>query len=194
MTIKESESPTQRSFPVSVLAMRYAGALFQTAQEREQSAQLEAELERIQSLMQDSAELSRVLQAPLLRGTQQQALLAKLHIPLGTSPLLRNFLALLVRKRRLSLFPEVIRAFRQIAARDRRELCAEITSAQPLSDSQKEALQRALEEVSGKKIMIQHRLDPSLIGGFLLRLGSWLLDSSLKTKLAVLHKKMKGSV
>lgn len=175
------------------VAGRYAGALFDLAKEQGQIPQVEADLTKFQGLMAESAELSRMIRSPVFAADDQAraigAVLAKVGIG-GTSA---NFISLLARNRRLFAVGDIIKAFKALAARGRGEAHAEVASALPLTEAQLAELSAALKASLGKDVKLETSVDPSLLGGLVVKIGSRMVDSSLKTKLAGLKSAMKAT-
>ena len=174
------------------LADRYATALFELALERDAVEQIERDLEAIRALVDGSDDLTRVVRSlTLSRGEQGKALDAVLE-RLGSSQYVRNFVALLARNRRVFLLTDMIAAFQAKLAEHRGEVSAEVTSAVPLKANHLDAVREALRNIVGRDVALETRVDPSLIGGLMVRVGSRMLDNSLRTKLQNLELAMKG--
>ena len=175
------------------LADRYATALFELALERNAVEEIERDLEAIRELVDGSDDLKRVVRSlTLSRAEQGQALDAVLE-RLGTSSqYVRNFVALLARNRRVFLLTDMIAAFQAKLSDHRGEVSAEVTSAVPLKPNHLDAVRDALRNIVGRDVALETRVDPSLIGGLTVRVGSRMLDNSLRTKLQNLELAMKG--
>ena len=174
------------------LADRYATALFELALERDAIEQIERDLEAIRALVDGSDDLKRVVRSlTLSRGEQGKALDAVLE-RLGSSQYVRNFVALLARNRRVFLLTDMIAAFQVKLAEHRGEVSAEVTSAVPLKANHLDAVREALRAIVGRDVALETRVDPALIGGLTVRVGSRMLDNSLRTKLQNLELAMKG--
>lgn len=174
------------------LAARYAAALFELADEKKQLDQVAADLSSLKALVLDSADLRRLIHSPVLaRGDQARAMQAVLE-GAGASDLVRRFVGLVAQNRRLFVLADMIEAYlSQLAAR-RGEMTAEVVSARPLTDAQRDAVAEALRKSVGGKVAVDARVDPTLIGGLVVKVGSRLIDSSLRTKLQRLQLAMKG--
>ena len=174
------------------LALRYATAVFELAAEERAIDRLSADLTSLKALLQASPELSRLVRSPLFSREDQakgmEAVLAKA----GSGPLARKLVLLLAQKRRLFALSDVIRAFEQLLARQRGEIAAQVTSARPLSAAETDELKRLLKSRLGREPRLELTVDPSLLGGLRLKLGSRMIDSSLRTKLEGLRAAMKG--
>ena len=175
------------------LAGRYAAALFDLAQERHAIDQVTGDLDQLQAMMRESADLRRVVESPLFSRDEQSKAMAAIAEHAGLSEIVTNFLAVIVRNRRLFALEDMIRAWRELLARHRGEVTAEVTSATPLSEAQQNALQQALKDAIGSNVAVSHDVDPGLLGGMVVRVGSRMVDSSLRTKLHRLQLAMKGA-
>lgn len=183
--------PSQSSVS-SGLAQRYAGALFDLADEAQTVPAVAAELDTLTAMLDQSTDLRRLIRSPVLsREDQGRALAAVLDVA-GVGELTRRFVGLLARNRRLFALPEMIREFRAILARRRGETSAEVVSAKALSPEQVEAVAVAVKAAVGSNVSIVERVDPSLLGGMVVKIGSRMVDSSLRTKLQRLRLAMKG--
>lgn len=177
---------------VSGLAERYARALFDLADEGRALDQVAADLKSVANMLAASADLRRLIRSPVIDRTSQGKAIAALASEAQLSQLTRNFLGLLAKNRRLFVAPEIIDAFLNHLAERRGEVTARVTSAAPLSPAQSTALAEALRKSAGAKLTIDQRIDPSLLGGIVVRLGSRMIDASLKSKLNRLQLAMKG--
>ena len=174
------------------LAARYAAALFDLADEAKQLDSVAADLRAIRALIGESADLRRMVRSPVLtRGDQAKAMAAVLE-KAGTSDLVRRFVGLVAENRRLFALDDMIRAFLADLARRRGEVTASVTSATPLSEAQLTALSDALRKSVGGKVAVETHTDASLIGGLIVKVGSRMVDSSIKSKLQRLTLAMKG--
>ncbi len=177
---------------VSGVSERYANALFELAKgQRDALDPTLADLNKLDALIGGSPDLTRLVESPIFStGDQMRAMRAVLD-KAGISGLVANLVFVTVRNRRLFILPKVAAAFRQIVARYRGETTAEVTSAEPLSDTHVAALRDALKAALGKDVTLEHKIDPALIGGLVVRVGSRMIDSSLRTKLSSLKIAMK---
>jgi F-type H+-transporting ATPase subunit delta len=178
---------------VSGLAERYARALFDLADEGRTLDQAAADLRAVAGMLDHSADLRRLIRSPIIDREAQGRAIAAIAADAQLSPLTRNFLGLLARNRRLFALPEMIAAFLDHLAERRGEVTAQVVSATPLTEAQSAALAEALRKSAGAKLAIQSRVDPSLLGGIVVRLGSRMIDASLKSKLNRLQLAMKGA-
>ena len=177
---------------VTGLAERYATALFDLADERKALDQVAGDLRSLAAMLAESADLRRLIRSPVLDRKSQANAVAAIADAARLSPLVRNFLGLLAQNRRLFALPAMIDAFLAQLAERRGEVTAQVTSAAPLSPAQAGALQEALRKTVGAKLTIDSRIDPSLLGGLVVRFGSRMIDASLKSKLNRLQLAMKG--
>jgi len=174
------------------LAERYAIALFELADEQKLLDTVAADLRSLRGLIAESIDLRRVIRSPVLARDVQGAAIAALAERAGLQTLTRNFLGLLARNRRLFALPAMIDSFLATLARRRGEVTAEVTAAEELTEAQREALGEQLRKSLGQKVTVEIRVDPSLIGGLVVKLGSRMVDASLKSKLHRLEMAMKG--
>lgn len=177
---------------VSGVAGRYAAALFDLAVEQSKVPEVEQDLAKFQQLYDESADLKRLVRSPVIAGEDQARALTAVLDKVGVGALSKNFFSLVARNRRLFSAPDMARAFQALAAKARGEVTADVTSAHPLTDAQSTALKAALKDAVGKDVTLATKVDPSLIGGLVVKLGSRMVDSSLKTKLANLSLSLKG--
>ena len=174
------------------LADRYANALFELAIERGVLDAIERDLAQIHTLLDDSEDLRRVVRSLTLSRTEQGKALDAVLERLEASRYVRNFVALLARNRRVFLLDAMIKAFQAKLAEHRGEVSAEVTSATPLKPNHLQAVREALRTIVGRDVALETHVDPSLIGGLTVRVGSRMLDNSIKTKLQNLELAMKG--
>ncbi len=174
------------------VAGRYASALFDLATEQNQVKAVEADLVSIAAMLDQSADLTRLVRSPVFSADDQSAALAAVLAKAGVNPLTANFFKLIARNRRLFASSDMIKAFRTLAARGRGETQAEVTSAMPLTDAQLQQLQETLKaSAGGKVVQITSKIDPSLLGGLIVKVGSRMIDGSIRTKLNSLKTAMK---
>jgi F-type H+-transporting ATPase subunit delta len=168
---------------VEGVAGRYASALFELANESSKVADVENDLVKFQSLLDESPDLVRLVRSPVIAADDQARAIAAVVDKAGIGGLAANFLKLVSNNRRLFVIQDIIKGYRALAAKARGEVTAEVTSAAPLSSEQVAALKETLKASMGKDVTLQARVDPSLLGGLVVKLGSRMIDSSLKTKL-----------
>ncbi len=174
------------------LAGRYALALFELAKEEKQLDAVGASLATLKQALVESHDLRALIGSPLVGREEQGRAAAAVAERLGLDGLTRNFIGVLAGNRRLSKLPDVIRAFNLLAARHRGELTAEITSARPLDAGQVEAIKQNLRTRMGRDIAVDLSVDPAILGGLVVKIGSQMIDSSIRTKLNSLAHQMKG--
>jgi len=174
------------------MAGRYAAALFDLAKEERQLSRIEADLKSFQAMLDESADLRRLIRSPVIAAEDQAKALAAILAKVGVSPLTANFFKLIARNRRLFAAADMMRDFRALLARDRGEVSADVATAHLLTAEQLSALKDALRVQIGKDVQVNTRVDPALLGGLVVKVGSKMIDSSLRTKLNNLKVAMKG--
>jgi len=174
------------------MAGRYAAALFELAKEQGQIAQVEADLKLFQAMLDESADLVRLVRSPVISAEDKAKALTAILGKAGISALTANFFLLIARNRRLFAVADMLKDFRTLLAAERGEVSADIASAHPLTPDQMTALKDALRAQVGKDVQVNTRVDPNLLGGLIVKLGSRMIDSSLRTKLNNLKVAMKG--
>ena len=174
------------------MAGRYAAALFELAKEQKQLEQVERDVASFQALLEGSPDLVRLVRSPVISAAAQARALDAILAKVGISGFTGNFFKLIVRNRRLFAIGDMLRAFQALLARERGEVSADVTSAHPLSREQMQVLSDSLKASIGKNVQISTRVDPSLLGGLIVKVGSKMIDSSLRTKLDNLKVAMKG--
>jgi F-type H+-transporting ATPase subunit delta len=177
---------------VSGMAGRYARALFELALEAKSVDAVRADLEKFDAMISESADLHRLVRSPVFGAEEQGKALAAVIAKAGIGGLAANFLKLITANRRLFSVRDMIRDFRKLVAKWKGEVTAEVTAAEKLSDTHIEALKSALMSITGEKaIDLNVKIDPSIIGGLTVKLGSRMVDSSLRTKLNAIKHAMK---
>jgi F-type H+-transporting ATPase subunit delta len=176
---------------VSGVSGRYATALFELARDEKSIDAVRADLDQFDAMLNDSADLKRLVRSPVFAADTQQRALAAVLDKAGITGISANFLKVLTANRRLFAVSDVIGAFRALVARFRGEASADVTVAEPLSDKNLDALKTALKAVSGKDVALNVKVDRSIIGGLVVKLGSRMVDSSLRTKLNSIKHAMK---
>ena len=174
------------------LAGRYASALFDLARDERQIDAVSRSLSGLRGALAESTDLKALVASPLVNRANAAKALAAITPSLGLDPLTANFVGVVARNGRLRQLPDVIRIFEMLAAEHRGETTAEVTSARPLADDQVAALKLQLGARVGRDIRIDARVDPSILGGIVVRLGSQMIDASIRTKLNTLATAMKG--
>jgi F-type H+-transporting ATPase subunit delta len=176
---------------VSGVSGRYATALFELARDEKSIDAVKADLDQFNAMLADSADLRRLVRSPVFGAdTQLKALDAVLE-KAGIAGISANFLRVLTANRRLFAVTDVIRAFGALVAKFKGEAVADVTVAETLSDKNLDALKGALKTVTGKDVALNVKIDPSIIGGLVVKLGSRMVDSSLRTKLNSIKHAMK---
>jgi F-type H+-transporting ATPase subunit delta len=175
----------------SGVAGRYATALFELALEQQALDQVAADLNRFTEALDAFDDLLRLVKSPVFSAEEQGRALAAILKELKIEGLTRNFLLLAAKNRRLFATPDMTRAFRAMLARHRGEMSATVTAAAKLTESQVTALRQALKAALGKEIMLDERVDAGLLGGLVVKVGSRMVDTSLRTKLNSLKVAMK---
>ncbi len=176
---------------LSTVAERYAGALFELAKADAGVETAERTLDRFLDLLRNSSDMQRFVRSPVFSGGDQMQGLAAVLKAAGIEGLVRDFLLLLSRNRRLFAVEAVIKSFKALAAKERGEIEAEVISAIPLTSDQSQELTDTLRQKLGKNPKLTVTVDPSLLGGLIVKLGSQMIDTSLRTKLKNLEKAMK---
>lgn len=176
----------------AVLARRYSGALYDLSVDSKQLDAVAADMRFLQVLQHESAEMRLIASHPRLTEKQRIAAVQALSSSAKLNALTTNFLGLLAQKHRLSLMGDMARAFLSRFAAERGEFTAEVVSAKPLSAAQQEKLATTLHELAGGKVHLSLREDTSLLGGLVVKLGSKLIDASVKSTLARLERQLKA--
>lgn len=175
----------------STVADRYATALFGLAENDKQLAAIEGDLGRFTGLLDESADLKRLVRSPVFSSEDQARAVGAVMEKAGIGGLVANLVKVAAGNRRLFMVPDIIAAFRRMLASHRGEVSAEVTSAEPLNDSQLADLKAALKASLGKDVSLSTEVDPALIGGLVVKVGSRMIDGSVRTKLNSLKLVMK---
>jgi F-type H+-transporting ATPase subunit delta len=176
---------------LSGMAGRYATALFELALEANALDAVKADLEAFDALIAQSSDLARLVRSPVFSSDQQGRALAAVLDLAGLRGLSAQFLLTVAANRRLFAVRDIIKAYRALVARHRGEVAAQVTLAQLPSERHLAAIKEALNAVTGKDVVINVDVDPTLIGGLVVKLGSRMVDSSLRTKLNMMKHAMK---
>ena len=176
---------------VSGMAGRYATAMFELARDENTLDQAMADLDRFDALVTESPDLLRLVRSPVFSAEAKQAALAAVLERAGIKGTAADFLRLVTANRRLFAVRDVIRALRTLVARHKGEVTAHVTVAEPLADRHLAALKDALKSVTGKDVMLDINVEPAIIGGLTVKIGSRMVDASLKTKLNSIKHAMK---
>jgi F-type H+-transporting ATPase subunit delta len=173
------------------MAGRYATALFDLAREEKAIDAVKADLERFDALVAESADLNRLVRSPVFSAVEQLQALSAVLERAGIGGLAAKFLKLVTANRRLFAVRDMVKAFRELVADHKGEATAQVTVAEQLKDEHLAALRSALKAVSGKDVDLAVTIDPAIIGGLVVKLGSRMVDSSLRTKLNSIKHAMK---
>ena len=173
------------------MAGRYATALFELALEANAVEAVKADLDRFDALVAESADLNRLVRSPVFSAEEQVQALSVVLDRVGISGLAANFFKLVAANRRLFAVHDMIKAFRALIAQHKGEATAAVTVAEPLKDAHVDALRAALKSVTGKDVDLDIKIDPAILGGLVVKLGSRMVDSSLRTKLNGIKHAMK---
>ncbi len=176
---------------VAGVAGRYATALFDLALEEKALDKVRADLDRFEQLIAGSDDLKRLVRSPVFSADQQVKALVPILQKAGIEGITANFIKLVASNRRLFALPLIIRAFRALVAKHKGEVSASVTVAEQLSDAHLKSLKDALKGVTGKDVDLNVEVDPAIIGGLVVKLGSRMVDTSLRTKLNSIKTAMK---
>ncbi len=179
------------SFDVSGMAGRYAIALFDLARDGGAIDAVKADLDRFDAMVAESADLNRLVRSPVFSTDQQLQALSAVLDKAGIGGLTAKFLKLVLSNRRLFAARDMIKAYRKLVADHKGEATAEVTVAEELKGDHLDTLRSALKSVSGKDVDLNIKVDPSIIGGLVVKLGSRMVDTSLRTKLNAIRHAMK---
>ncbi len=178
---------------VSQLAERYAKALFELADEKQELDAVAGDLQTVRQLIEASSDLRTVIRSPLISRDVQGRAVIEVLAQAGVGQTVRNFVGVVAQHRRLFALPDMIRAFLAELARRRGEETARVISARPLADEQEKAVIESLRKAMGAKVAVDFSVDPALIGGLVVQVGSRMIDSSVRTRLQKLQQAMKGA-
>jgi F-type H+-transporting ATPase subunit delta len=175
------------------LAGRYASALFDLARDQRRIDAVSRGLDALDQALRESKDFAELVTSPLVSREQAGKAFAALAPDLGLDPVTANFLGVLARNGRKNALQAVIRAFRRLAAENRGEITADVVTARPLNDGQLAQLKRQLRaRAGGADVTIDAAVDPAILGGIVVKLGSQMIDASIRTKLNRLASAMKG--
>ena len=177
---------------VSGVPGRYATALFELAQEEHAIEPVAADLSRFQKLLDESGDLRRLVRSPVFSAEDQLAALDAILARAEIGGLAANFIRLVTRNRRLFAIADMIKAYRVLVAQSKGEVAAEVTSAEPLADAHLEELKAAIKASIGRDVDLALKIEPAILGGLIVKVGSRMVDNSLRTKLQNLRIAMKG--
>lgn len=178
---------------VSQLASRYAKALFELADEKQDLDAVAGDLRTVRQLLDDSADLRTAVRSPLIGRDAQALALAEVLEKAGVGEIVRNFVAVVARNRRAFVLGDMIRAFLAELAQRRGEETARVVSAKPLDDARSKAVTDSLKKAMGAKVAVDFQVDPAIIGGLVVHVGSRMIDSSVRTRLQKAQLAMRGA-
>jgi F-type H+-transporting ATPase subunit delta len=176
---------------VGGMAGRYASALFDLARDSGAVEVVAADLDALAALIAQSGDLARLVRSPVLGAEDQLRALSVLLERMGVAGLAANFVKLVTANRRLFALQDMIRAYKALVAREKGEVTAEVTVAETLADKHRAALTQALRSITGKDVELRVQVNPAIVGGLIVKLGSRMVDASLRTKLQSLRHAMK---
>ena len=176
---------------VSGVAERYANALFELALDEKMLPAVEKDLDRFAALVDENPDLGRLVRSPVFSADEQSRAIASVLEKAEIGGLVANLVKVTAANRRLFAVPDMITAFKRLAAKQRGEVAAEVTSAEPLSDKHVADLRAAFKASLGRDVTLVSHVDPSLIGGLIVKVGSRMVDGSLRTKLNSLKLALK---
>ncbi len=175
----------------SGVAGRYAAALFELADGANAIDAVESDLKGIKSLLDESDDLRRLVESPAFTKDEQGQALGAVLDKAGIKGLTAQFIGVVASNRRLFALPGMIKAYSAMAAEKRGEMAAEVTSAVALTKAQRDALAKSLKEKMGSNVTLSETVDPAILGGLVVKIGSRMIDTSLKTKLNAIKYAMK---
>ena len=175
------------------LAGRYANALFELAQDQKAIDAVSGDLASLRRAVASSTDLARLVASPVFSAQDHAKALGAILDKMGAHPLTTKFILLLAQKRRLFVLNQIIFAYERLVAKSRGETEAEVTATRALSDGEIAELKAALKSKLGKEPRLHSKIDPTLLGGLVVKVGSRMIDSSLRTKLDGLRAAMKGN-
>ncbi|NMM45642.1 F0F1 ATP synthase subunit delta [Rhodospirillaceae bacterium KN72] len=178
---------------VNEIAGRYAKALFDLADEGKKLDDVAADLRTLGTILDESDDLQRVVRSPVISRADQGKAMAAVLDKLDVSDLTKRFVGYVAANRRLFALKAITKAYLATLAARRGEVTAEVASAKALSEAQIAAVEEALKKAVGGKVAVSHKVDPSLIGGLIVKVGSRMIDSSVSTQLQRLKLAMKGA-
>ena len=174
------------------LAGRYAMALYELAEDEGALDAVADDLRALSSMIEESDDLTRMIRSPVISRAEQGKAMTAILEQAGSGDLTRKFAGVLAANRRLFVLPDIIDQYLAVLAGRRGEMTAEVTSAQPLTEKQLATLEATLKRTVGGAVSIIQKVDPEILGGMVVRLGSRMVDSSLNTKLQQLRLAMRG--
>ncbi|MGB3246558.1 MAG: F0F1 ATP synthase subunit delta [Sulfitobacter sp.] len=182
------------SEPASIstgIAQRYASAVYEIAKESKKVKALETDLDGLQDALKVSDDFRALIHSPIYTRDQQTAAISAIATKMKLSPTMANTLKLMASKRRLFVLPQLVQTLRDTIAEDKGEIAAEVTSAKALTKAQADKLSASLKKSTGKTVTLNQSVDESLIGGLIVKVGSKMIDTSIRSKLNSLQNAMK---
>ncbi|KIN62058.1 ATP synthase subunit delta [Sulfitobacter noctilucicola] len=173
------------------IAQRYASAVYEIAKDAKAVKAIESDLESLQGALNDSEDFRDLINSPVYSREEQGAAVAAIAKKAKLSQTMTNTLALMASKRRLFVLPALVKTLRDTIAADKGEVTAEVTSAKALTKAQSDKLAKSLKATTGKTVSLQTTVDESLIGGLIVKVGSKMIDTSIRSKLNSLQNVMK---
>lgn len=171
---------------------RYATALFELADEQNQLDEVASDLKSVGNMIEQSADLRRLIYSPVISREDQLAAIDSVLKTAKVRQTIQNFIGVVTHNRRLFALPTMIKGYQSLLAEHRGEATAELITAKPLTEIQMSAIENSIKQAVGTKVALESKVDESLLGGLVLKIGSRMIDTSLKTKLAQLRLAMKG--
>ena len=171
--------------------MRYASAVYDIAKETKSVGDIEADIAALQAAMTDSADFRTLISSPIYTRDEQSAAISAIAKKMKLSGTMSNTLALMAQKRRLFVLPQLIATLRDLIATDKGEVTADVISAKALTKAQADKLAKTLKASTGKTVTLNASVDESLIGGLIVKVGSRMIDTSIRAKLNSLQNAMK---
>ncbi len=175
----------------SGIAARYATAVYDLAKDGKKVKDIETDLAGLTEALADSADFNALITSPIYSREQMGAAIGAIAKKMNLSPIMTNTLGLMAEKRRLFVLPQLVAALRAKIADEKGELTADVVSAKALTKAQSDKLAKSLKERMGKTVKINATVDESLIGGLVVKVGSKMIDTSIRSKLASLQNAMK---
>lgn len=173
------------------IAARYASAVFDLSKEGKNLKALETDIVALEGAMADSDDFNTLLSSPLYGREEQAGAVAAIAKKMKLSPTVTSVLGLMANKRRLFVLPQLVSTLREMLAEERGEVTAEVTSAKALTKAQADKLAKTLKAQVGKAVTLKETVDESIIGGLIVKVGSKMIDTSIKSKLNALQNTMK---
>jgi F-type H+-transporting ATPase subunit delta len=186
-----AQSGSQDGPLLSGVALRYASAMFELAREGNLVDAVAGDLGRFDQMIRGSEDLQRLIRNPIFTAEEQSAAVGALLDKAGISGLAGNFIRLVAAKRRLFALPDMIRAYQDLVSDAKGIVRAQVTLAEAPSDNVLNQIKAALRDVAKADVSLDVRIDPSLIGGLIVKMGSRMVDASVRTKLNSIRLAMK---